>query len=318
MAKVKIAKLETAKQEAEETERERREAEQANAGDWSAEKRASKAHEADEWKSLLNWARSIPRGPGIPKSLTVVDLCTGTGCIPLLFAHELFSQPGLSKMNARFIGADISTTALELANENLKLQRASQSPAFRVVKDVFVHDPLRHVHFLRADLLADTFTEAFHKHYRTTQSTYDVKGDIMISNPPYISSEEYMNTTSRSVTRYEPRLALVPPGEKSEHDGDLFYPRLLEEAKQLEAKIFLFEVADMEQARRVADLAIMQDIWDGVEIWRDDPAAWPEKGEVVDIIGRDVKVLGEGHGRSVVAYRGEGGEWLGRRRREGR
>ena len=82
----------------------------------------------------------------------------------------------------------------------------------------------------------------------------------------------------------------------------------------LDTKVVLYEVADMEQAIRVAGLA--GDHWEAVEIWRDDPGA--SEGEV-EFVGvgegegrRRVDVRGVGNGRSVVAYRGDGLRWLGR------
>ena len=70
----------------------------------------------------------------------------------------------------------------------------------------------------------------------------------------------------------------------------------------------------MEQAIRVAGLA--GDVWDVVEIWRDDPGVGGGEVESVDVgegeVRRRVGVKGVGNGRSVVAYRGEGSRWLGR------
>lgn len=109
----------------------------------------------------------------------------------------------------------------------------------------------------------------------------------------------------------------MPPSSSGEseqvvEDGDLFYPKLYDIARSLGTKVLLFEVADMEQAMRVAAMA--GEHWDGVEIWRDDPGAIGCEGEYVDVgsqVQRSIRVVGRGNGRSVVAYRGEGKEWLG-------
>jgi methylase of polypeptide subunit release factors len=142
----------------------------------------------------------------------------------------------------------------------------------------------------------------------------------LISNPPYISTSAFRRTTSASVRKYEPKLALVPPvphssaGQADEDDGDLFYPKLYELATMLDTKVVLFEVADMEQAIRVAGLA--GDHWEAVEIWRDDPGADGVEEESVNVGEgegmRWVDVRGVGNGRSVVAYRSDGSRWLGR------
>jgi hypothetical protein len=198
--------------------------------------------------------------------------------------------------------------------------------------------------FLRADILADKENEegseipsldaALEQYASTSISTSAVttgKGrgnwDILISNPPYISPAAFAHTTTRSVKRYEPRLALVPPYTSSLHPssatplqdsehGDLFYPRLLTLASSLNTKVLLFEVADLEQARRVARMARKQGVWEGIEIWRDDPCgadedqAGFEEGSADMVEDGSIKVLGAGNGRTVVAYRGEGKDWM--------
>lgn len=109
--------------------------------------------------------------------------------------------------------------------------------------------------------------------------------------------------------------------------GDTFYPRLLEVAERVDAQVLLFEVADMEQAIRVARMVLGKGVgvWKGCEIWRDWPAAAGGKVdgggdgdgggevEVVGVRGKDVRVRGEGNGRAVLAWRGDdGGRMVGR------
>lgn len=74
----------------------------------------------------------------------------------------------------------------------------------------------------------------------------------------------------------------------------------------------LFEVADLEQAKRVAGMARKQGGWDGVEIWRDWPGQDDDGVESGDVVAmEDVKIQGTGNGRSVFAYRGDARDWLG-------
>ena len=88
--------------------------------------------------------------------------------------------------------------------------------------------------------------------------------------------------------------------------GDIFYPRLLQLAKQVSAQVLLVEVADMEQAIRVVLMVLGKGkgVWEGCEIWRDWPATGGD-GEVVEVQGEKVRVLGEGNGRAVLTWRGE-------------
>ena len=144
--------------------------------------------------------------------------------------------------------------------------------------------------------------------------------DILISNPPYISPHAFnTGTTSASVRKYEPKLALVPTAAPSlstdTEIGDTFYPRLLQIAHELRVGNFVVEVADMAQAMRVVGMVREKRVWEGVEVWRD----WVGQrrrngtGEIVDVDGRDVRVKGEGEGRAVVAWReGWGGLFQGR------
>jgi methylase of polypeptide subunit release factors len=253
--------------------------------------------------------------------MNILDLCTGTGCIPLLVHHELFNQSDFEPNIGHIAGIDISQHALELAEEN-KTQCVQNAQTHQPSTTKFSLSILRDMQFHRADILAEhsnpssvmsTLTEAHGA--KQSRPTYD----ILISNPPYISTSAFCRTTSASVRKYEPKLALVPPGpnpstvQNTDDDGDLFYPKLFELAIMLDTKVVLFEVADMEQAVRVADLA--GDDWEVVEIWRDDPGADGDGVEFVDVGEgegrRRVDVRGIGNGRSVVAYRGDGSRWLG-------
>ena len=265
----------------------------------------------------------------LPPELRVLDLCTGSGCIPLLFNHEFYSrlsdinQPQDVELNVA--GVDLSSPAIRLSQENqqiqlghLKRNRSTQSRQYKT---------LEAMSFLQADVLqhdqetsssCPSVAAALRHHWNFRA---EVKCDILISNPPYISSTAYYRTTSPSVRNYEPKSALVPPavtaGRKNSSDGDLFYHHILQHARQLDTQIVLVEVADLEQAKRVAALMIEQGIWDGVKIWRDDPNARCETQSALVPLqhhgeSRSVPVLGSGNGRSVLAFRGRGTQWLGK------
>lgn len=170
--------------------------------------------------------------------------------------------------------------------------------------------------FARADILADPFVDLVPGAPLPLRNVLNYKRwspfwDILISNPPYISPSAYWKTTTRSVRGFEPKLALVPPPKLKCDDmqqGDMFYPRLLAFAEELESKVVLLEVADLEQALRVARLAQKVDIFDGVEIWRDEPDPSSSQATVED----GINVHGTGNARSVVCWRGVGGSWLGK------
>ena len=232
----------------------------------------------------------------------------------MLLRHELYKQPNISSSVDHIVGVDISSEALQLAEENKK----DQLKQFRGNPKSRAYAALHGMQFIQADLLASPKLGSLgilKKLDELRSKGRKVNYDILISNPPYISKSAYLETTEASVREYEPKLALVPrsPSNKhTVHDGDTFYPLLWKLGIHLKSKIALFEVADMEQARRVAAMA--QKRWKFVEIWRDDPGATTSEKEYVDIecIHRPkVRVRGTGNGRSVVAYTIEGERWRG-------
>lgn len=260
---------------------------------------------------MQSWRNNPPA-----RSVNVLDLCTGTGCIPLLFHHELFNQSDFEPNIGYITGIDISHHALELAEEN-KTQCVQNTQTHQSSSTNLNFRTLSEMQFLKADILAEHSNSlSVMSKLKEAQGASRSKPtyDILISNPPYISTSAFRRTTSASVRKYEPKLALVPPVpnpstvQNTDDDGDLFYPKLFELATMMDTKVVLFEVADMEQAIRVAGLA--GEDWEAVEIWRDDPGAGGDEVEFVDVGEgegrRRVDVRGVGNGRSVVAYRGEG------------
>ena len=103
----------------------------------------------------------------------ILDLCTGSGCIGLAIAHRV--------KDARVTLADVSKDALAVAKKNIGLQKLSGR-----------------VSCVQADALKEP-------------SAFLGKFDMIVSNPPYITTKE-MGELDSSVKDYEPHLAL--------HGGD--------------------------------------------------------------------------------------------------
>ncbi len=104
-------------------------------------------------------------------NLRILDLCTGSGCIALLFAHML--------PDAKVDAIDISDEAIALATENK--QQLNIPNANIMHSDLFNQLP---------------------------QQTYD----LIISNPPYITADEY-NKLPLSVSKWEDKRALYAQDE---------------------------------------------------------------------------------------------------------
>ncbi|KAL4759857.1 S-adenosyl-L-methionine-dependent methyltransferase [Aspergillus foveolatus] len=187
--------------------------------------------------------------------LRILDLCTGTGCISLLL-HSLLSPyfPRLS-----IVGVDISATAIRLAKENVERNVRLGSLSERALNEVDIqHGDVLGLSSSPLSKLEDLFD-------RTT-SLSPSSGphcDVIISNPPYVSVEEYHDgTTSRSVRLFEPKLALVPPEStlstmvESKHvrREDIFYYHIACLATLFKAKMTVLECGSRSQAERVATL----------------------------------------------------------------
>ncbi len=114
----------------------------------------------------------------------ILDLCTGSGCIALALAQAL--------PHARVTGVDKNPQALALAQKNK------------------AHNGVSNVTFMLGDLCAPL--------------PPGVCYDLIVSNPPYISEEEYQSLAPE-VAQWEDKLALVAPNEGLE-----FYQRLAYEA----------------------------------------------------------------------------------------
>jgi HemK-like putative methylase len=206
--------------------------------------------------------------------LRVLDLCTGTGCIPLLLYEILSGQQvraAEGHRGAEILGVDISTAALDLARKNLHHNISLSHLPKETAKDIS---------FTQADVLESSSNTPKPHHSTDIPSLLDVlksrgplNWDIVTANPPYISPTHFSPSasgytrTARSVRKYEPQLALVPSqsilvppiwkhlGNVQPTRGDEFYYHILPLIEELDVRVAVMEVGDSEQAGRVAELA---------------------------------------------------------------
>ncbi|KAH7033420.1 S-adenosyl-L-methionine-dependent methyltransferase [Microdochium trichocladiopsis] len=235
---------------------------------------------------LLNEPATAPTLNQSSQAVNVVDFCTGTGCIPLLLTSLLQHTYD----NIKTYGFDISTQAVALANHNLHLNRNQ------------LKDSTKSIRFVQHDI----FSGGWQQHLNQERHG-EVQIDILLSNPPYISTKGFKEDTERSVRKFEPKLALVPDTNLSSLfplvvAEDIFYARLLQIARQARPKLALFEVGDLKQATRVVEMAIASQDWDHLEVWRDWPEMVPGPGEIdgLNVNGVQIPVRGSGNGRSVL------------------
>ncbi len=122
------------------------------------------------------------------KSIRIVDLCTGSGCIALLIANALRTALG-PEGNWKVVACDRSPLAVELARENALKLGFTKSSLHIVEADIFDND---HMYNL-AKLAGGPF-------------------DIIVSNPPYIPRREW-NNLGPEVKTHEDPAALI--GERN-------------------------------------------------------------------------------------------------------
>lgn len=118
-----------------------------------------------ETEELVEWVMEVAASEN-----TLIDFCTGSGCIALALKNELPS--------ATVLATDYSDKALSLSKEN--------ASALKLDVEFILHDAL-------SDQLPSTLTE---------QSI-----DIIVSNPPYIPELDKQEMQT-NVLDYEPHMAL--------------------------------------------------------------------------------------------------------------
>jgi release factor glutamine methyltransferase len=130
-------------------------------------------------------------------NLRILDIGTGSGNIPIALSKNL--------TDAEITSIDVSSKALDVAKENA-ISNGVESKINFILSDInhFTHD-----------------TTPF---------------DLIISNPPYISADEY-STLQKEITDYEPSIALT-----DSNDGLEFYRTIASKSNSLlksSGKIFL-------------------------------------------------------------------------------
>lgn len=179
-----------------------------------------------ETEELVYWILEQARLEGYNKSLKVLDIGTGSGCIPVTLAQK--------NESLEVHATDISADALTIAKQNATLNKVN-------------------VQFFENDILEQEHWDDF-EHY-----------DYIISNPPYIPYEEE-HLMPLNVKAYEPHQALFVPNESplifyetiarfakvrlNEH-GRIFF-----ETNEFNAK----EVAQMLEKNKFRNIELRQDL----------------------------------------------------------
>lgn len=137
-----------------------------------------------ETEELVEWIVDGLKGKG--KGQRVLDIGTGSGCIPIALKKEI--------PNAQVSAIDISEKALEMARKNALVNQVE-------------------VNFIHQDILTSQ-----HLNLSTSQP---LLFDVIVSNPPYVRNLEKQEI-NRNVLDYEPHLALFV----ADSDALLFYRKI--------------------------------------------------------------------------------------------
>jgi len=142
---------------------------------------------------------------------TALDIGTGSGILAVSIAKNI--------ANCSVTALDVSAQALETAKQNAALNEVEAM-----------------INFMELDILTENVLP-------------DESFDLIVSNPPYISSEEY-KTLQPEIVKYEPEIALT-----DFNDGYTFYKKISEKGvKLLKSGGHLYFEAGAGQAEDIAEL----------------------------------------------------------------
>ncbi|NMB48415.1 peptide chain release factor N(5)-glutamine methyltransferase [Candidatus Kuenenbacteria bacterium] len=150
--------------------------------------------------------------------LTLIDIGTGSGCIPIAIAKNMNTE-----LRIMIYGTDISTKALPVARQNAKFHKVEQK-----------------IKFIQSDLLKNILNSLFIIHNSFI---------IITANLPYLTPAQYRANPN---LKYEPRQALIagPYGLK-------YYHVLIQQTKTLtrtthySLPITLFLEIDPSQTKKI-------------------------------------------------------------------
>ncbi|MCF7568174.1 peptide chain release factor N(5)-glutamine methyltransferase [Sabulilitoribacter arenilitoris] len=156
-----------------------------------------------ETEELVDWIINSVTSSAVEKSLNILDIGTGSGCIAISLAKNL--------PNAKAYALDVSKDALMVAEENAELNNVE-------------------IDFIETDILR------VKNQIPKTKTFKNLEFDIIVSNPPYVREQEKTKMKA-NVLNNEPHLALFV----KDKNPLLFYESISEyAADKLKDKGLLF------------------------------------------------------------------------------
>lgn len=172
-----------------------------------------------ETEELVEW---ILNEIDTSQNLNILDIGTGTGCIPISLAKHL--------PNATISAIDVSTEALSIAKENAILNNVSVN---LMEQDILQIETL--------SVIANKVKQSKNNNEITSSQVprNDIKFDIIVSNPPYVRELEKVEIKN-NVLENEPHLALFVDDD----NPLIFYSKIADLAKKhlSEKGLLFFEI----------------------------------------------------------------------------
>jgi release factor glutamine methyltransferase len=193
-----------------------------------------------------------------------LDLCTGTGCIPLLLCHNW------PKSSIEALAVDASSHAVALAEENARKAVYSYNALAWDASSALPETRGNTIEILQADIFDPSFPKILSSHRL-------FPFNLLTCNPPYIPRASW-EELPRSVKDHEDPLALIgetPTGTNS-LDGLDFYHRIASLLRRpsreppilAENGVVALEVG-VGQAEAVEDILKNTRLFRKAEIWKD-------------------------------------------------
>ncbi|HEY4695432.1 MAG TPA: peptide chain release factor N(5)-glutamine methyltransferase [Candidatus Hydromicrobium sp.] len=139
-----------------------------------------------ETELIVEKAFQLLKSNPVMEKINILEIGTGSGAISISIAYEISSELEISDTSWQVIATDNNPGVLEIAEKN--------------AKNILDNAKFENIEFIECDLVPEGDSDFF-KHY-------EKKINLVISNPPYISEEDY-KSLPREVKEYEPKSALL-------------------------------------------------------------------------------------------------------------
>jgi len=138
-----------------------------------------------ETELIVEMAFQLLKGNLDRGKINILEIGTGSGAIAVSIAYEIGNELKISD-SSQIIATENNTDVLEIAEKN--------------AKSILDSSKFENIKFIECDLVPEKDSDFFKQ--------YKKKINLIISNPPYISEEDYGNLP-REVKEYEPKSALL-------------------------------------------------------------------------------------------------------------